>query len=321
MTNPAPPPEDPILQVSNLRTYFHTEDGIGRAVDGVSFQLARGQTLGLVGESGCGKSVTALSVLRLVAPPGYVEGGQIHLRGRDLLQLPDKEMRKIRGDSVAMIFQEPMTSLNPVLTCGDQIAEAVRLHQGVSADEARLRAIEMMRHVGIPAPEQRVDEYPHQLSGGMRQRVGIAQTLLHMPRIIVVDEPTAGLDPLERIRFRNMLARVSQNRIVVFSTHIVEDISGSCNQLAVLDRGALLYTGSPASMRALAQGKIWEAVLEEDPFARVEVGLNLVSHVRTSAGIRTRFLHEIPPDIPQARPVEATLEDAYLYLLRSGRVA
>ncbi|MBT6149442.1 MAG: ABC transporter ATP-binding protein, partial [Gemmatimonadetes bacterium] len=221
MTNPAPPPEDPILQVSNLRTYFHTEDGIGRAVDGVSFQLARGQTLGLVGESGCGKSVTALSVLRLVAPPGYVEGGQIHLRGRDLLQLPDKEMRKIRGDSVAMIFQEPMTSLNPVLTCGDQIAEAVRLHQGVSADEARLRAIEMMRHVGIPAPEQRVDEYPHQLSGGMRQRVMIAMALSCNPDVLIADEPTTALDVTIQAQILDLLQGLQAefNMAVLLITH------------------------------------------------------------------------------------------------------
>ena len=187
--------QDPLLEVRDLRTYFHTEEGVARAVDGVSFAVGRGQTLGLVGESGCGKSVSAFSIMRLVPdPPGRIEAGQILLRGRDLLALDEEEMRRVRGDDIAMIFQEPMTSLNPVLTCGFQIAEAVVLHQRVPMQEARTRAIEMLQLVGIPAPEQRIDEYPHQLSGGMRQRVMIAMALSCNPDVLIADEPTTALD-------------------------------------------------------------------------------------------------------------------------------
>ena len=187
--------QDPVLEVRDLRTYFHTEEGVARAVDGVSFAVGRGQTLGLVGESGCGKSVSAFSIMRLVPdPPGRIEDGQILLKGRDLLVLDEEEMRRVRGDDIAMIFQEPMTSLNPVLTCGFQIAEAVVLHQQVPMQEARTRAVEMLRLVGIPAPEQRIDEYPHQLSGGMRQRVMIAMALSCNPDVLIADEPTTALD-------------------------------------------------------------------------------------------------------------------------------
>ena len=169
---------NPLLEIRDLHTWFHTEDGVARAVDGVSLTVDRGETVGLVGESGCGKSVCALSVMRLVpSPQGRIERGEVWLNGRDLLALPDGAMGAVRGNEVAMVFQEPMTSLNPVLTCGYQIAEAVALHQRVGGDQARQRAVDMLGWVGIPAPEQRLDEYPHQLSGGMRQRVMIAMAL------------------------------------------------------------------------------------------------------------------------------------------------
>ena len=246
MTSPAvPSKEEQLLEVRDLRTYFHTEDGVGRAVDGVSFELGRGQTLGLVGESGCGKSVTALSILRLVAPPGYIEGGQILLRGRDLLTLPDDEMRRVRGDSVAMIFQEPMTSLNPVLTCGDQIAEAVRLHQGVSANEARSRAIDMMRHVGIPAPEQRVDEFPHQLSGGMRQRVMIAMALSCNPDVLIADEPTTALDVTIQAQILDLLKGLQDefNMAVLLITHDLGVVAEVADHVAVMYAGQIVEMG------------------------------------------------------------------------------
>ena len=243
---------DPVLDVRNLHAYFHTEAGVGRAVDGVSFQLERGQTMGLVGESGCGKSVAALSVLRLVSPPGRIESGEIRLAGSDLLQLPEGEMRKVRGDSVAMIFQEPMTSLNPVLTCGSQIAEAVRLHQGVSAREARIRAIEMMHHVGIPAPEQRVDEYPHQLSGGMRQRVMIAMALSCNPDVLIADEPTTALDVTIQAQILDLLQRLQEefHMAVLLITHDLGVVAEVADHVAVMYAGKIVETSPTAQLFA-----------------------------------------------------------------------
>src|SRR3954447_18273133 len=182
-----------VLEVRDLVTEFATEAGIVRAVDGVSFEIPARGTLGIVGESGSGKSVTALSIMRLLAN-GRIAKGSVTYGGKDLVTLPAEQMRKIRGNRIAMIFQEPMTSLNPVFTVGDQVGEAVRLHQGKSKAEARAIAIEMFRLVGIPSPETRVDAYPHQLSGGMRQRVMIAMALANRPRLLIADEPTTALD-------------------------------------------------------------------------------------------------------------------------------
>ncbi len=183
-----------LLEVDRLQTHFGTLDGVVRAVEGLSFHIDAGETLAVVGESGCGKSVTSLSILRLVAePPGRI-AGQIRFEGRDLLQLSEAEMRKLRGDDISMIFQEPMTSLNPVLTVGRQIGETLRLHQGMSKRAAEERSVEMLTLVGIPAPERRVREYPHQLSGGMRQRVMIAMALACNPKLLIADEPTTALD-------------------------------------------------------------------------------------------------------------------------------
>ncbi|MGB0604852.1 MAG: ABC transporter ATP-binding protein [Candidatus Latescibacterota bacterium] len=232
--------EEHLLEVRNLCTYFHTEEGLGKAVDGVSFELRRGETLGLVGESGCGKSVSALSVMRLIPqPPGQIESGEILFGGRDLLRLSEEEMCRVRGDEIAMIFQEPMTSLNPVLTCGFQIAESVILHQGVSKQEARNRAIEMLRLVGIPAPEQRVDEYPHQLSGGMRQRVMIAIALSCNPQLLIADEPTTALDVTIQAQILELLQRLQEElkMAVLMITHDLGVIA------EVADRVAVMYAG------------------------------------------------------------------------------
>ena len=184
----------PLLEVNSLQTHFRTPDGVNRAVDGVSFQVEEGETLAVVGESGCGKSVTANSILRLIPePPGKI-AGSIRFRGVDLLQLSDKEMRRVRGNDISMIFQEPMTSLNPVLTVGRQLGETLRLHQRVSRRQADARAVEMLRLVGIPEAKRRLGEYPHQLSGGMRQRVMIAIALSCRPKLLIADEPTTALD-------------------------------------------------------------------------------------------------------------------------------
>src|SRR6202041_2300495 len=185
----------PLLEIDDLRTWFFTRDGIVRAVDGVSFSVLPGETLAIVGESGCGKSVTALSVLRLIAsPPGRIVSGSIRFDGRDLLALSDAEMRRVRGNEISMIFQEPMTSLNPVMTIGRQIAETLILHQGLDQRTAQQKAVAMLRLVHIPEPERRVGQYPHQLSGGMRQRVMIAMALACNPRLLIADEPTTALD-------------------------------------------------------------------------------------------------------------------------------
>ena len=232
--------EEHLLEVRNLCTYFHTEEGLGKAVDGVSFELRRGETLGLVGESGCGKSVSGLSVMRLIPqPPGQIESGEILFGGRDLLRLSEDEMCRVRGNEIAMIFQEPMTSLNPVLTCGFQITESVILHQGVSKQEARNRAIEMLRLVGIPAPEQRVDEYPHQLSGGMRQRVMIAMALSCNPQLLIADEPTTALDVTIQAQILELLQRLQEElkMAVLMITHDLGVIA------EVADRVAVMYAG------------------------------------------------------------------------------
>ncbi|HEU5297931.1 MAG TPA: ABC transporter ATP-binding protein, partial [bacterium] len=183
--------EETLLSVHNLKTYFYTDEGVVKAVDGLTYELHRGETLGIVGESGCGKSVHALSVMRLIpTPPGKVVEGDILFQGTNLLKLPEEEMRKIRGNRIAMIFQEPMTSLNPVLTIGEQIAEAVMLHQGLSKRDAWDRAVEMLEKVKIPLARERVRDYPHQFSGGMRQRVMIGMALSCNPSILIADEPT-----------------------------------------------------------------------------------------------------------------------------------
>jgi peptide/nickel transport system ATP-binding protein len=185
----------PLLEVQDLKTHFFTRDGVVRAVDGVSFSIQPGETLALVGESGCGKSVTSLSIMRLIAsPPGRTVAGSIRLNGRDLLALSEREMRKVRGNEMSMIFQEPMSSLNPVLTIGRQVAEALVLHRGMARSEATQRAIEMLRLVNIPEPARRASEYPHQMSGGMRQRVMIAMALACDPKLLIADEPTTALD-------------------------------------------------------------------------------------------------------------------------------
>ena len=241
---------DPVLEVRDLRTYFHTEEGVARAVDGVSFAVGRGQTLGLVGESGCGKSVSAFSIMRLVPdPPGRIEAGQILLKGRDLLALDEEEMRRVRGDDMAMIFQEPMTSLNPVLTCGFQIAEAIVLHQQVSMQEAYARAAEMLKLVGIPAPEQRSGEYPHQLSGGMRQRVMIAMALSCNPDVLIADEPTTALDVTIQAQILALLESLqkSLHMAIVMITHDFGVIAETADQVAVMYAGQIVeYAATPA---------------------------------------------------------------------------
>ncbi|MCU1265423.1 MAG: transporter ATP-binding protein [Acidobacteria bacterium] len=228
-----------LLEVKNLQTHFPTRAGLVRAVNDVSFYLDRGELLGLVGESGCGKSITALSIMRLIAPPGKIVAGEITFDSRNLLTLSDAEMRTIRGDDIAMIFQDPMTSLNPVFTVGEQIAEALRLHRKLSHKAARAAAIEAMREVSIPDPVRRVDDYPHQLSGGMRQRVMIAMALACDPRLLIADEPTTALDVTIQAQILELLDGLRQTRelAVLLITHDLGVVA------EVADRVAVMYTG------------------------------------------------------------------------------
>jgi peptide/nickel transport system ATP-binding protein len=229
----------PLLEVEDLRTYFDTLSGTVRSVDGVSFTVSAGHTLGIVGESGCGKSVTALSILRLVPRPPGRHQGAVRYRGTDLLQLTESQMRQIRGDRISMIFQEPMTSLNPVLTVGRQIAETVQLHQKASRAEAMKRAVAMLRLVQIPEAERRVNEYPHQLSGGMRQRVMIALALACNPELLIADEPTTALDVTIQAQILDLIKRLQQElgMGVILITHDLGVVAESCDRVLVMYAG------------------------------------------------------------------------------------
>ncbi|MFY0521794.1 ABC transporter ATP-binding protein [Archangium gephyra] len=234
---------EPLLDVRGLKTQLSLEEGPVLAVDDVSFSIPPGGTLGVVGESGCGKSLTALSVMGLVPePPGRVVGGRIRFRGEDLLSLPEEKMRRMRGRHLSMVFQEPMTSLNPVYTVGEQIAEGVRLHQGLSKAAAREHSVEMLRRVGIPAPEQRVDGYPHQLSGGMRQRVMIAMALACGPELLIADEPTTALDVTVQAQILELLKRLQAERhmAVMLITHDLGVVAESCDAVVVMYAGRVV---------------------------------------------------------------------------------
>jgi oligopeptide/dipeptide ABC transporter ATP-binding protein len=240
---PEPAATLPLLRVRDLVTSFRTERGVLRAVDEVSFEVPEGATLGIVGESGCGKSVTALSILRLIPhPQGAIERGSIELRGKDILRLSEREMQEIRGNEISMIFQEPMTSLNPVYTVGAQIIEAIRLHQKKSRREARARAIEMLQLVGIPAPETNVDAYPHELSGGMRQRVMIAMALACEPSLLIADEPTTALDVTIQAQILELIAKLRDKlgMSVVLITHDLGVIAEVASHVVVMYAGRVV---------------------------------------------------------------------------------
>ena len=233
----------PLLELRELKTYFYAEEGTARAVDGVNYAIERGETLGVVGESGSGKSVTALSIMRLIPnPPGRIEGGEILFEGRDLTQVSEAEMRKLRGFDISMIFQEPMTALNPVYRVGEQIAETVRLHEGLDKDAARARAIEMLTRVGIPSPDRRVDEYPHQLSGGMRQRVMIAMAMACNPKLLIADEPTTALDVTIQAQILDLIRDLqdTEHMSVLLITHDLGVVAENAHHVAVMYAGQVV---------------------------------------------------------------------------------
>src|SRR5918911_1483797 len=256
-----------LLEVRNLQTHFPTRAGLVRAVDGVSFHLDRGELLGLVGESGCGKSMTALSVMRLIAPPGKIVGGEIIFDGEDLLAASEDRMREIRGDDIAMIFQDPMTSLNPVYTVGEQIAEALRLHRKLSHKDAHKATVEAMREVSIPDPARRVDDYPHQLSGGMRQRVMIAMALACDPKLLIADEPTTALDVTIQAQILELLNELRRTRElgVLLITHDLGVVAEVADRVAVMYTGRIVAESPVAELFARPKHPYTEGLLRSVP--------------------------------------------------------
>ncbi len=242
-----------LLSIVDLKTYFYTDEGTARAVDGVSFEITKGKTLGLVGESGCGKSVTALSIMQLVpSPPGRIAGGSVLLEGADLLELSEPQMRRIRGNKISMVFQEPMTSLNPVFTVGNQIIEVLRLHQRMSKRQAREKTIELLGRVKIPLPDQRIHEYPHQLSGGMKQRVMIAMALACNPVLLIADEPTTALDVTIQAQLLELLNELQEQfgMSILLITHDLGVIAGMADSVAVMYAGKIVEYASAENLFA-----------------------------------------------------------------------
>ena len=233
---------DTLLEVKNLRTYFYTEDGVVKAVDGVDFHLDRGEVLGLVGESGCGKSVTSHSIMRLIGQPGKIIGGEIWFDGRDLAKLSEGEMRQIRGNRISMIFQQPTSCLNPVFKVGDQIAEVLDIHQSLGKEKGWARATELLKMVGIPEPEKRAHAYPHEMSGGMAQRVMIAMALACVPELLIADEPTTALDVTIQAQILNLMRDMHRNMetSIILITHDLGIVADMCNRVAVMYAGRII---------------------------------------------------------------------------------
>lgn len=257
-----------ILEIRDLKTYFHTDDGVAKAVDGVSFKLHKGETLGIVGESGCGKSVTALSILKLLPEGvGKIEGGKILFDGSDLTAMSKEEIRKIRGNRIGMIFQEPMTSLNPAYTCGSQIAEVFRTHLNISAKEAREKTIEIMKRVRIPSPEQRFGEYPHQLSGGLRQRVMIAIALACKPDVLIADEPTTALDVTVQSGILALIKELQEESgmSVMLITHDLGVVAETCGRVIVMYASKIAEEGSIDEIFGNAKHPYTKRLLESIP--------------------------------------------------------
>jgi peptide/nickel transport system ATP-binding protein/oligopeptide transport system ATP-binding protein len=258
---------DNLLQINNLKTYFYTEEGVVRAIDDMSFSLKRGETLGIVGESGSGKSQTALSIMRLLESPGKVAGGEIIFEGKNLLDNKKKEMRNIRGNDIAMIFQEPMTSLNPVYTVGNQIMENIRLHQKLNKKDAREKTLEMLKLVNIPAPDKRIDEYPHQLSGGMKQRVVIAMALSCNPKLLICDEPTTALDVTIQAQILELINNLKEsiNTSIIMITHDLGVVSEVSENVLVMYAGKVMEYGTVREIFKNPMHPYTEALIKSIP--------------------------------------------------------
>jgi peptide/nickel transport system ATP-binding protein len=281
-----------VLEVENLQTFFYTRAGLAKAVDGVSFSLERGATLAIVGESGCGKSVTALSLMRLVSdPPGRIVGGTIRLDGVDLLGLEEAAMRAIRGNHISMIFQEPMTSLNPVMTIGRQIGESLILHQNMSQKAALKRAVEMLQLVGIPEPNLRVKEYPHQLSGGMRQRAMIAMALACNPKVLIADEPTSALDVTIQAQILDLIGKLQRElgTAVILITHDLGVVAETAQRVIVMYAGRKVEEATVGDLFARPLHPYTRGLMNSIP---------RLALMRREAGAQAQRLQEIPGMVP-----------------------
>jgi len=298
-----------LLEIRGLKTHFATDDGIVHAVDGVDLAIDRGKTLGVVGESGCGKSVTALSVLKLIPmPPGYIAGGQILWRGRDLVPLGPSEMRKIRSKEIAIVFQEPMTSLNPVYTVGDQIAEVIRLHERLSRRAALERAVEMLRLVHIPNPERRVRDYPHQFSGGMRQRVMIAMAISCNPALLIADEPTTALDVTIQAQILDLIAEMKSRlgMAVMLITHAMGVVAEAAQHVVVMYAGKVVEAAPVGALFSEPRHPYTQGLIRSIP--RIDTAATRKLRLEAIAGVVPSPLDPMPgcrfaPRCPFARAV------------------
>ncbi len=298
-----------LLEIRGLKTHFATDDGVVHAVDGVDLAIDRGETLGVVGESGCGKSVTALSVLKLIpTPPGYIAGGQILWRGRDLVPLGPPEMRKIRSKEIAIVFQEPMTSLNPVYTVGDQIAEVIRLHERLSRRAALERAVEMLRLVHIPNPERRVRDYPHQFSGGMRQRVMIAMAISCNPALLIADEPTTALDVTIQAQILDLIAEMKSRlgMAVMLITHAMGVVAEAAQHVVVMYAGKVVEAAPVGALFSEPRHPYTQGLIRSIP--RIDTAATRKPRLEAIAGVVPSPLDPMPgcrfaPRCPFARAV------------------
>ena len=312
---------DVILALEDLHTHFFTDVGVARAVDGVSYEIRRGKTLGVVGESGCGKSVTALSIMGLVPrPPGRIVGGAIKFKGTDLTKLSSESLRKLRGNDIAMIFQEPMTSLNPVYTVGDQITEGILNHEDVTNEEARDRAIEMLSKVGIPSPEIRVADYPHHMSGGMRQRVCIAMSLACNPELLIADEPTTALDVTIQAQILGLLNELQQDlgMSVLLITHDLGVVAETCDDVVVMYAGKVVEKADVMTLFQHPAHPYTQALfeslpsLEGDPEKLPTIPGMVPSAVDFPEGCRFRDRCSFASDACQIEPKISELSDRHL---------
>jgi oligopeptide transport system ATP-binding protein len=289
----------PVLEVRGLKTQFFTQDGVVKAVNGISYELNEGETLGIVGESGCGKSVSVMSLMKLIPiPPGRIVGGEALFEGRNLMEIDDDEMRSVRGNKIAMIFQDPMTSLNPVLTIGKQVSEALELHLGMSKSEARQRTIKLLEMVGIPSAADRIDDYPHQFSGGMRQRVMIAMGLSCNPQILIADEPTTALDVTIQAQIVELVKKLRDDigMAIIWITHDLGVVAGLADRVAVMYAGFIVEEATVKDLYA-------------DPRHPYTLGLlHSLPRLDDERGRRLASIDGLPPDLialPQGCPFYA----------------